>query len=195
MEHMKQREETKTGMQTAAQYRRRRAQKGICIFLRILLILTGIVCCWVIDLGCALGWIRNARAGESWPLEFVGYGQMMIAASVFLTVGAVLVLVHRRRWMNWAGIGVGTVGILLCMIPLYRVSSYAADSGFYSKIMDMPADALYRMEILPTLVVYGSLAALALVQFFSIDDKMRRNRQKHQESRKAPSVLGDSHKK
>lgn len=192
---MKQREETKTGIQTAAQYRRRRIQKIICIFLRILLIFSGIVCCWVVDLGCALGWIRSAKAGENWPLDFVGYGQMMIAASVFLTVGAVLVLVHRRRWMNWVGIGVGTVGIFLCMIALYRVSSYAADSGFYSKIMDMSADALYRMEILPTLVVYGSLAALALVQFFSVDARMRRTRQKHQESQKAPSVLEDSYKK
>ncbi|MGN1403329.1 MAG: hypothetical protein ACI4XB_03300 [Ruminococcus sp.] len=192
---MKQHEETKTGMQTAVQYRRRRVQKGICIFLRILLILSGIICCWVIDLGCALGWIRNAKAGENWPLEFVGYGQMMIAASVFLTIGAVLVLVHRRRWMNWAGIGVGTVGILLCMIPLYRVSSYAADSGFYSKIMDMSADTLYRMEILPTLVVYGSLVLLALVQFFSLDARMQRIHQKHRESQKAPSVLEDSHKK
>lgn len=192
---MKQREETKTGMQTAVQYRRQRVQKGVCIFLRILLILTGILCCWVIDLGCALGWIRNARAGENWPLDFVGYGQMMIAASVFLTVGAVLVLLYRRRWMNWAGIGVGTVGILLCMIALYRVSSYAADSGFYSKIMDMPADALYRMEILSTLAVYGSLVALALVQFFSVDARMRRIRKKRQDLTKTPSVLEDSPQK
>lgn len=189
---MKQREEMKTGMQTAVQYRRRRVQKGICIFLRIVLIVTVIACCWVIDLGCALGWIRNARAGENWPLEFVGYGQMMIAASVFLTLGAILVLPDRRRWMNWAAMGAGTMGILLCMIALYRVSSYAADSGFYSKLMDMSVDRLYCMEILPTLAVYLSLTALALLQSFSVDARRQQIRKKRQESTKAPSVLEKS---
>ena len=78
-------------------------------------------------------------------MDFVAYGQTMIAAAALLTAGAVLVLLHRNR----TALIPATAGITLCMAALYRVTSYAAESGFYSKIMEMQADALYRMEILP----------------------------------------------
>ena len=176
-------------IQTAAQYRKKRAEKIICIILRLLLVLTTVLFCWITDLGCAFGWIRNARAGENWPAEFVGYGQMMIAGVVFLTLGGVLVLLHRKNWLNWAAIGSGSMGITLCLIALYRVSAYAAESGFYSMLMDMPADALYRMEILPTLVPYGCLLGLGIMQFFSTEAKADRIRRKQQNEAKAPQIL------
>lgn len=192
---MKQQETKKTGMQTAARYRRRRMEKIICMLLRIVLVLTTILFCWITDLGCAFGWMRNARAGENWPLEFVGYGQMMVAASAFLTLGVVLVLLCRRNWLNWAAVGAGSTGIILCLIALYRVSSYAADSGFYSKLMDMPVDTLYRMEILPTLVPYGCLVLLAWIQFFSVEARDERMGKKQREEAKAPSILEKSSRK
>lgn len=182
---MKQCEETNKGKQTATRYRRSRLEHGATIALRVILLLATVLFVWITDLGCAFGWIRNAKAGENWPADFVGYGQMMIAAVVFLTVAVVLVFLHR----NWISMGVGAVGMTLCMIALVRVSAYASDSGFYSRLMDMPADALYQMEILPTWVAYGCLVALALLQYFSFDAKTARRTKKRQEEAKAPSIL------
>lgn len=183
---MKQNRTMPKGKLTATQYRRRKVQKVLGILLKIVLVLSMILFVWITDLGCAFGWIKNAKAGENWPPSFVGYGEMMIAASVLLTAGAVLVFLRR----NWISLGVGTVGIVLCLIPMFRVTAYAADSGFYSRIMDMPVDTLYRMQILPTLIFYGTLAALALLQFFSVEAKQQRIQKRKQAEAEAPSILG-----
>ena len=158
---MKGQDKAPQGKQTAASVRRERVLRICCISLRILLILSTVLCVWITDIGCAWGWIKNARAGENWPMDFVAYGQTMIAAAALLTAGAVLVLLHRNR----TALIPATAGITLCMAALYRVTSYAAECGFYSKIMEMQVDALYRMEILPTWVAYGSLAVLAPARF------------------------------
>ena len=169
---MKGQDKAPQGKQTAASVRRERVLRICCISLRILLILSTVLCVWITDIGCAWGWIKNARAGENWPMDFVAYGQTMIAAAALLTAGAVLVLLHRNR----TALIPATAGITLCMAALYRVTSYAAESGFYSKIMEMQADALYRMEILPTWVTYGSLAVLAVLQHVSPAEKKHRHR-------------------
>ena len=124
---MKGQDKAPQGKQTAASVRRERVlrQAGIPAYL--------VLCVWITDIGCAWGWIKNARAGENWPMDFVAYGQTMIAAAALLTAGAVLVLLHRNR----TALIPATAGITLCMAALYRVTSYAAESGFYSKIMEM----------------------------------------------------------
>lgn len=182
---MKGQDKAPQGKQTAASVRRERVLRICCISLRILLILSTVLCVWITDIGCAWGWIKNARAGENWPMDFVAYGQTMIAAAVLLTAGAVLVLLHRNR----TALIPATVGITLCMVALYRVTSYAAESGFYSKIMEMQVDALYRMEILPTWIAYGSLAALAVLQHVSPADTQKRLARKRGEKTQAPPII------
>lgn len=54
----------------------------------------------------------------------------------------------------------------------------------------MPVDTLYRMQILPTLIFYGALAALALLQFFSVEAKQQRIQKRKQAEAEAPSILG-----
>ncbi len=158
-------------MITAKQYQRQRGREITCTVLRWVLVLTGLLFCWGTDFGCARGWIKNARAGENWPLEYVGYGQMMIVASVMLTIAALLVLLFRKRpWLCWIGIGVGTLGITLCLLALYHVASYAADSGFYSNLWDMSAEYVFLIQILPTILPYLCLLILALLQIFSRKD-------------------------
>ena len=118
-------------------------------------------------------------------MDFVAYGQTMIAAAALLTAGAVLVLLHRNR----TALIPATAGITLCMAALYRVTSYAAECGFYSKIMEMQVDALYRMEILPTWVAYGSLAVLAVLQRVSPADTQKRLARKRGEKAQAPPII------
>lgn len=183
--NMKHQREFTKGKQTAAAYRRARIERIVCTILRFILVMSTILFVWITDLGCAFGWMRNAKAGENWPMAFVAYGQTMIAASVLLTVGAVLVLLRLNRTALLTASG----GITLCMIVLYRVTTYASESGFYSKLMDMPADVLYRTEILPTWIAYGSLAALALMQYFSFETRRARRAKKQKENMKAPSIL------
>lgn len=85
---MKGQDKAPQGKQTAASVRRERVLRICCISLRILLILSTVLCVWITDIGCAWGWIKNARAGENWPMDFVAYGQTMIAAAALLTAGA-----------------------------------------------------------------------------------------------------------
>lgn len=184
---MKQQKPMQNPIPTAAVYRRTRIQRMAMVCLRILLVVTTVVFVWIIDIGCAAGWISNAAAGENWPSDFVGYGQMMIGASVLLTAAGVLVLCRK----NWIGLGIGSVGILFCLIPLIQVASYAGESGFYSRIMEMPVKQMYYMEILPTLLAYGSLAGLAVLQHFSQESRAARRKKQEAQNRKAPSILGD----
>lgn len=175
--------------QTAEQYRRTRAHRGLCILLRIVLVLTAVGSCLVVNVGCALGWITQAQAGSNWPLEFVGYGQMLLVSSGLLVLGAGLVLACRKNWLNWAAVGCAVLGIILCMIALYRVSTYAGNSGFYSQLMEMPVDTLYRLEILPTWIPFGCIVSLAMLQFFSYEARSARQYRKIQAEAKAPSIL------
>ena len=80
---------------TAAQLRKRRAHTVCCWILRGLLVLTTILFTWITCWGCGLGWISRARAGSNWPIEFAGYGQMLLVGSGLLTLGTVLVLLYR----------------------------------------------------------------------------------------------------
>ena len=175
-----------TSIQTASYYRRRNRQRGVCTFLRIVMIAAVLVFVWFIDLSCAFGWIKNAKAGANWPADFVGYGEMMITASVLLTIAAVLIFLRR----NWIALGLSAAGSILCMVSMFRVASYAADNGFYSRIMDMPVDRMYYMEISPTLIVFLCVAALAFWQHFSLD---ARDRKKQEEEQKAMSILDENH--
>ncbi len=170
---------------TAAHYRRLRVQHSACVILRCVLVLTLVLFAWITDIGCALGWIRNANAGENWPPHFVQYGQMLIGASVLLTIAAVLIFLRR----NWIALISASVGIVLCLVSVFRVTAYAADSGFYSRLMDMPVDTLYRLEILPTLVPYACIAALSLIQFFSVEEQEKRREKKRRENEEAPPIL------
>ena len=178
-----------SGKLTAVQYRKQRMRKGVCMVLRVLLVIGTVLCCLIVNVGCATGWISSARAGSNWPMEYVGYGQMMLVSSGLLVLSAVLVLLSRKNWVNWAAVLSGSVGMTLCMIALYRVADYAADSGFYSKLMDMPVDSLYRLEILPTWIPFVCMVALALLQYFSPEARTTRFRRKYRDTAKTPSIL------
>ena len=58
---MKGQDKAPQGKQTAASVRRERVLRICCISLRILLILSTALCVWITDIGCAWGWIKNAR--------------------------------------------------------------------------------------------------------------------------------------
>lgn len=62
---MKQNRTMPKGKLTATQYRRRKVQKVLGILLKIVLVLSMILFVWITDLGCAFGWIKNAKAGKT----------------------------------------------------------------------------------------------------------------------------------
>ena len=114
---------------------------------------------------------------------------MLLVGSGLLTLGTVLVLLCRKNWLNWAAAGSATAGVTLAMLALYRVTAYASEHSFYSRLMEMPAATLYRLQLLPVLVPYVCVVALGLLQFFSAEAVRRRQEKKRQDSAKAPSVL------
>ena len=95
----------------------------------------------------------------------------------------------RKNWLNWAAAGSATAGVTLAMLALYRVTAYASEHSFYSRLMEMPAATLYRLQLLPVLVPYVCVVALGLLQFFSAEAVRRRQEKKRQDSAKAPSEL------
>ena len=174
---------------TAAQLKKQRVRRVSCIILRILLVLSTILFTWITCWGCGLGWISRARAGSNWPMSFVGYGQMLLVGSGLLTLGTVLVLLCRKNWLNWAAAGSAAGGVVLCLLALYHVASYAKEHAFYSQLMQMPAATLYCVQILPVILPFVCVTALGLLQFFSPEAVQRRRDRKLADSAKAPSIL------
>ena len=163
---------------TAAQLKKQRVRRVSCIILRILLVLSTILFTWITCWGCGLGWISRARAGSNWPMSFVGYGQMLLVGSGLLTLGTVLVLLCRKNWLNWAAAGSAAGGVVLCLLALYHVASYAKEHSFYSQLMQMPAATLYCVQILPVILPFVCVTALGLLQFFSPEAVQRRRDRK-----------------
>ena len=151
--------------------------------------LSTILFTWITCWGCGLGWISRARAGSNWPMSFVGYGQMLLVGSGLLTLGTVLVLLCRKNWLNWAAAGSAAGGVVLCLLALYHVASYAKEHSFYSQLMQMPAATLYCVQILPVILPFVCVTALGLLQFFSPEAVQRRRSRKLADSAKAPSIL------
>ena len=123
--------------------------------------------------------------GFGWHMPYLLLSSIVSAA----VAGTVLVLLCRKNWLNWAAAGSATAGVTLAMLALYRVTAYASEHSFYSRLMEMPAATLYRLQLLPVLVPYVCVAALGLLQFFSAEAVRRRQEKKRQDSAKAPSVL------
>lgn len=174
---------------TAAQIKKQRVRRVCSVLFRVLLVLSTILFTWITCWGCGLGWIDRARAGSNWPVEFVGYGQMMLVGSGLMTAGAVLVLLHRKNWLNWAAAGCAAAGLLLCLLSLYHVTAYAEEHSFYSQLMQMPAATLYRIQILPVLLPFVCTVLLGMLQFFSPEAVQRRREKKQLENQKSPSIL------
>ena len=155
---------------TAAQLKKQRVRRVSCIILRILLVLSTILFTWI-------------------TMSFVGYGQMLLVGSGLLTLGTVLVLLCRKNWLNWAAAGSAAGGVVLCLLALYHVASYAKEHSFYSQLMQMPAATLYCVQILPVILPFVCVTALGLLQFFSPEAVQCRRARKLADSAKAPSIL------
>ncbi|MFR4393388.1 MAG: hypothetical protein ACLT29_03440 [Ruminococcus callidus] len=85
-----------------------------------------------------------------------------------------LVLLCRKNWLNWAAAGSAAGGVVLCLLALYHVASYAKEHSFYSQLMQMPAATLYCVQILPVILPFVCVTALGLLQFFSPEAVQRR---------------------
>lgn len=159
---------------------------GVCKgILRVVMILCTVVFGWLIDTGYALGWISNAAQGDNWPENYGRYGVFMIMGSVFLTASVILVLCHVNRISLLTAVAGGT----LQGISLVVMANYAADSGFYSNVMDMAVNRLYYFGIGPTGFAYLALIILALMQFISYEERTKRQAKRDAKEAKAPSIL------
>lgn len=158
--------------------------KIVRIVLRIALILTTIFFVFS-NIIAALGLISSAKAGENWPLYFADYGYILIAGAVLLAVGTVLCLLNFSR----IAIPFSAAGTVTAIVIMQFISDYADEAGFYSTIRNMPASAVYQQALLPTMIVTVILIALALMQFFSMDEVQKRRRRKQEQEAEAPRIV------
>lgn len=158
--------------------------KAVRIILRIALILATVFFVFS-NIIAALGLISSAKAGENWPLYFADYGYMLIAGAAVLAIGTVLCLAGKSRISILFSVG-GTAAVIVIM---QLIANYADEAGFYSTIRGMPASAVYQQAMLPTIIVPVLLIALALMQFFSMEQTEKRRRKKQEAEAEAPRIV------
>lgn len=158
--------------------------KIVRIILRIALILATIFFVFS-NIIAALGLISSAKAGENWPLYFADYGYILIAGAVILAAGTVLCLA-RKSCISILFSAAGTATVIVIM---QLIANYADEAGFYSTIRSMPASAVYQQAMLPTIIVPVLLIALALMQFFSMEQTEKRRRKKQEAEAEAPRIV------
>ncbi len=166
-----------------------RSERNFCIVLRVLICIFVVGIVWFECIGCGWGVLDNARSGTNWPENFAVYGQMLLFTAFLLTVSAVLVLIHRKNWINWLAVGLATIGIVLCIVATVRISAYAEENGFYSKLLDISAASLYRLELYPAIFPYLCIVLLGLFQFFGTDAQELRRLRKQERDAEAPKIV------
>ncbi len=172
-------------IQTARYLRRLNREKTCCSVLRVITLITTILFSWICDIGCGYGIISNANAGDNWPESYALFGEMLVAAAILLTVGCVFILI--RRYLP--SLILSIIAIALIIVATIEIVTYASDSAFYSKLMDMPASEVYCLELLPTLLPALCMLILSLIAHCGNQGQERRREKKERENATAPSIL------
>ena len=166
---MKGQDKAPQGKQTAASVRRERVLRICCISLRILLILSTALCVWITDIGCAWGWIKNARAGENWPMDFVAYGQTMIAAAAFMFSGNAFAAEETAAAVSNSAAGMGYLSAALatglsCLGGGIAVSAAASAAlGAISEDSSILGKSLIFVGLAEGVCLYGLIISFMIL--------------------------------
>ncbi len=173
--------------------------KPVQMLLRVLLAVTTLLFPLFMGVLTAAGWQHNLKSrGGNYPDEVFGpFVTWMFLGAGLLTLGAVLCLLGARKRLgicNLLALVCACPGIAACMTVLYRFCAYADSHGYSNQEM-RPASDIYRDRLLPMILPFVLLCALALWQFFAYDARVYR-KQCHDAKRRAqnapaPKILGE----
>ncbi|MBQ8297158.1 MAG: hypothetical protein IJX77_05185 [Ruminococcus sp.] len=151
----------------------------------VLIILTVIFSAAMVILSGS-GLIYNA---DSYGRELVRVGYMLILSGVLLTLGAALVCFGK----NIAALICSVPGFALCMFMLRKLTGHADNAGWTDNFSMEPISSMYLTRILPVIAPFVLTVVIALVQYFSYEESMKRREKKclkeEKENEPAPPII------
>ena len=167
-----------------------RAGKIFRVLGCVALVLSLLVCTWLMNGMTAYGWMLNSG---SYGAAFSAYGGWTLALAGGMTVAVVLCLC--KIDLPAAILGTGCYAGMLCI--LLRVLHIAEEygwSGQTEKSFGITAAEVWKNACTPNILTVLLLLILTLTHFFSYDAavrrKQKRDRKNQRENAPAPSILG-----
>lgn len=162
--------------------------KIILVFIKIFLIASTAVYPLFMNLLSGIGWISTYGKYGS---EFTVMGTFMIISSALMTAAVVLCMIK----LNVSAVLAETAGFAAAMTVMVKMMNCADERGWSDMYTMQPVSDIYRNRILPTIVPFLLLIAAAVLQYFSYDEKVKRQLKREEKEKKenmpAPKILGD----
>lgn len=153
----------------------------------ILAVLTLIYPVFMVGLTGA-GLIYNS---ESYGESITRMGVVFIIAGAAMTIGTVLVLLKK----NIISMIFNASGFALCMLMLAKLVDHADRAGWSNAHTMEPISSMYITRIIPVVMPFVLAITIALIQFFSYEERekrrMRKQEKKAKENATAPSIVQD----
>lgn len=163
-----------------------RKKNPFLFILRVLLVILTVIFPVLMVIMAGAGLLYNS---DSYGTEISRVGVLLIISGTAMTAGTVLVLLRK----NIASLICSCTGFVLCMTMLYKLTSHADSAGWSDAYTMEPASDMYTARILPVIIPFVIAAALALIQFFSYDEReqrrLRKKLREDKENEPAPPII------
>lgn len=125
-----------------------KSKKNIMFFAKIFLIMSTAVWSFFMVIMTGAGLIYN----------YISYGEKIMYTGIFLILSGILMTagsifsMFRKRILNLISVVLWCVGIVLCMVMLYRLCVHADRNGWSSNLR--PVSDMYKSRIIPVVVPF-----------------------------------------
>ncbi len=115
-------------------------------------------------------------------------GVLFIVSAVLMTAGAVF-CISRKSLPNLLSAACTAVGIIMCMVLLYKLVRHADSAGWSDNYNMTPVSSMYKARVTPSLLPAAMALVISAVQFFSYNtsEERREKKRKKLERENAPS--------
>lgn len=162
--------------------------KNILFIIKIFLIISTVIFPIVMNLLSGIGWISTYT---KYGAEFTAMGIVLLISSALMTVALILCLLK----FNISAVLLQCVGFTAAMVALVKMMNYADEGGWIHHSTMQPASDIFRNHIMPTLIPFVLLVAVASLQYFAYDQKVKRRLKREEKEKKknltAPKILDD----
>ncbi len=165
-----------------------RFTKNSIFILKICLIISTAVFPLFMNLMSGIGWISTYTRYSN---EIRTMGIIILISSALMTLALIFCLLK----FNLFAIFTECLGFTVTMTVLTKMMNYADNNGWSNQITMQPASDLYRNRILPTIIPFVLLITIALLQYFSYEEKVKRKIKREEKEKKenmtAPKIIND----
>ncbi len=135
-----------------------KSKKYILFLTKIFLIILTIVYPFFMTIMTGTGIIYNYK---NYSKEVFYIGISMIVSGILMTSGTVFCLLKKKKF-NILSVILWIIGILVCMITLYKLCVYADFNGWNRNLL--PVSNMYKSRILPVILPFLLDVSVSQVQ-------------------------------